>query len=340
MTALSPWSGQWVSMEVTMRRTAAAARGANEQGGGAIRGLLAICLGASVLAGCAAKPQDIISSSMALRKPVEKAMVDMPPGGPAVLGVVERTYSNATTQEITLENHARNSGENKLTITMFGPVVQVTAPENKLNNDPLALLNVSREFGWFFPGIKMQVSNYYTQNRYGSFGYATGRSTTGDTCLYAWQRIRAPDLDSTLISRQGTIIIRLRLCEPRATEIELLNVMTGFTINSYFLSSRWNPYGAAPPPPDDLGKPGVSVLPPASAYSIQDAPVPEATVRRTVAVKETVVPAETIAPDVVLVPSPTIAPVTTSSIVSPSSVATTDPAAATPLDGYPVVPSP
>ncbi|MBZ9937481.1 cellulose biosynthesis protein BcsN [Mesorhizobium sp. BR1-1-16] len=327
-------------MGPTMRRTATAASWAQEQGGGAVRGFLAVCLGASVLGACAAKPQDIISSSMALRQPAEKAMVDMPPGGPAVLGVVQRTYSNATTQEITLENRARNSGENKLTITMFGPVVQVTAPENKLNNDPLALLNVSREFGWFFPGVKMQVSNYYTQNRYGSFGYATGRSTTGDTCLYAWQRIRQPDLDSTLISRQGTIIIRLRLCEPRASEIELLNVMTGFTINAYFLSSRWNPYGSVPPPPEDLGKPGVSVLPPASAYLAPDAVVPQTPVRRAIAVSETPIPVETIAPDAVVVPSPSVAPVTTSSIVSPNSTATTDPTAAVPLDGYPVVPSP
>ncbi len=301
-------------------------------------GIAVACLGALLVAGCAAKPQDIISSSQALRKPVDRAMVDMPPGGPAVLGVVERTYSNATTQELTLENHSHVSGENRLTITMFGPVVQVTAPENRLNNDPLALLNVGREFGWFFPGVRMQVSTYYAQNRYGSFGYATGRSGV-DTCLYAWQRIRAPDLDSTLISRQGTIMIRLRLCAPQSSETDLLQVMTGFNINAYFLTPRWNPYGQPPPPPEDLGKPGATVLPPASAYSTTGSVAPRATVRRRVVADTYVAPvAETITPDAALVPPPTIAPVTTSSIAAP--VAAADPAIAVPLEGYPTVPPP
>ncbi len=278
---------------------------------------------------------------MALRKPVDRAMVDMPPGGPAVLGVVERTYSNATTQELTLENHSHVSGENRLTITMFGPVTQVTAPENRLNNDPLALLNVGREFGWFFPGVRMTVSTFYAQNRYGSFGYATGR-LGGDTCLYAWQRIRAPDLDSTLISHQGTIMIRLRLCAPQASETDLLLVMTGFNINAYFLTPRWNPYGTPPPPPEDLGKPGATVLPPASAYSTTGSVAPAATTtRRRVVAEPSVAPvAEVISPDTTLVPAPTLAPVTTSGIAPAAGVAASDPATVLPTDGYPVVPPP
>ena len=296
--------------------------------------LAALCL--ALMAGCAAKPQDIVSSTLASRKPVERAMVDMPPGGPAVLGVVERNYSNATTQELTLENHSHVSGENRLTITMFGPVTQVTAPENRLNNDPLALLNVGREFGWFFPGIRMQVSSYYAQNRYGSFGYATGRSGI-DTCLYAWQRIRAPDLDSTLISHQGTIMIRLRLCAPRASETDLLTVMTGFNINAYFLAPRWNPFGKAPPPPEDLGKPGASVLPPQSVFGTPVAAAPSKATRRSLVVETNMAPvAETITPDAALVPPPTVAPLTTSGITPATSPAD----AVLPIEGYPVVPPP
>lgn len=284
------------------------------------------------LAGCAAPRQDIQNNTVAERKPLEKAMVDMPPGGPAIVGVVERNYANSTTQEVVLSNRSHVPGQNVMSVTLFGPVKLVTGTDNLHPNDPLATMNAAREIREALPGVPMQVSNLYAQNKYGAFGYATGRTGSGDTCLYAWQRIRAPDLDSTLISDQGTIAIRLRLCEPRATETALLGVMTDFNINAYFLASRWNPYGAAPPLPEDLGKPGQSVLPPQDAFGT----VPAAPVRprRTVAaVTETVVPVvpiavETIPAPTVTVPAPT---------VSATPVPTTD--ALTP-DGYAAVPPP
>lgn len=194
-------------------------------------------------------------------------MVDMPPGGPAIVGVIEKRYSNSTTQEIVLANSARNPNQNFMRVAMYGPVKLATGRFNELPNDPLALMNAGQEMRWYMPGVKMKVSDLYAQNRYGSFGYATGRSSTGDGCIYAWQRIRAPDHDSTMISNQGTISIRLRYCAPGASDIDLLNVMTGFTINAYFLSPGWNPYGAPPQPPDQLGKPGATVLPDATAFT-------------------------------------------------------------------------
>jgi len=242
-----------------------AAKPADKRGGGtAAAGLLACVAAIACLSACAPRPQDIETASIAARQPLEKAMVDMPPGGPAIVGVIERNYTNSTTQEIILSNRSRTQNQNFLTVTMFGPVKVRTGPENQLPNDPLALMNAGQEMRWYFPGVKMSVSSLYAQNRYGAFGYATGRSSLSDNCLYAWQRIRAPDHDSTMISNQGTISVRLRYCDPVMTDTDLLNIMAGFNINAYFLAPGWNPFGPAPAPPDALGKPGATVLPTAS----------------------------------------------------------------------------
>ncbi|MCX5496910.1 cellulose biosynthesis protein BcsN [Kaistia dalseonensis] len=270
---------------------------------------LLACMAASIaLAGCAGRRSDIQTGSIAARVEPDRAMVDMPPGGPAVIGVVERRYTNSTAQEIVLANRSHTAGQNVLTITMFGPVLQTTGPYKEMPNQPLAALNIGQEMKWALWGIPMSVSPYYAQNKYGSFGFATGHTKTGDTCLFAWQRIRAPDLDPTLISHQGTISIRLRLCETGATESALLDVMNGFTINSYFLTPGWNPFGEAPPPPPNVGVTGASVIPPPSVVSTA---VPKAPVVRRVA---PVAAAETLDDPLVLgpdiVPSPTLTPST------------------------------
>lgn len=265
----------------------------------------------------------------------------MPAGGPAIVGVIQKRYSNSTTQEIVLANSARNPNQNFMRVTMFGPVKLTTGRYNQLPNDPLALMNAGQEMRWYMPGVKMTVSTLYAQNRYGSFGYATGRSSTGDGCIYAWQRIRAPDHDSTMISNQGTIAIRLRYCAPGASDIDLLNVMAGFTINAYFLSPGWNPYGAPPQPPDELGKPGATVLPDATAFtgSVPAVARPVKPRRVPVATDETgVLPAAT---ETYVAPAATetyTVPAATTSATYPASVpATSSPSR---VEGYAVVPPP
>lgn len=212
------------------------------------------------LAACGAG-KDIQSGSLATRAPIETAFVDMPPGGPGIVGVVERRYANATTQDIVLTNRSRTAGQNMVTVTLFGPVKQVTGPENLQSNPALSLSAIGAEMRAALPGVPMRVSPYYAQSRYGAFGYASGTSAQGDMCLYAWQRIRGPDLDSNMTIGQGTISLRLRLCEPGASESELLAVMTGMTISAYFRAANWNPYGGAPPISPDLGRLGTTVLP-------------------------------------------------------------------------------
>jgi len=248
----------------------------------------------------------IESGSIATSVPIEKAYIDMPPGGPGVVGVIERRFANSTTQEIILSNRSHTPGQNMVTATLFGPVKSVTGPENVQANPAISLSAIGAEMRQVLPGVPMRVSPYFAQSRYGSFGYAMGGSAQGDTCIYAWQRIRTPDLDSNFTIGQGTITLRLRLCEPNTTEANLLAVMTGMTISSYFMAANWNPYGGAPPIPADLGKLGTTVLPTAQVtpqlapepapVAVQAAPA-RRVVRKAAPVEAAPVAADVPAPD-------------------------------------------
>ncbi|MBN9027588.1 cellulose biosynthesis protein BcsN [Kaistia sp. MMO-174] len=249
-------------------------------------GMVGCALALASLAACGSiGGRNIQSGSIATSVTIDKAFVDMPPGGPGVVGVIERHYANSTTQEIVLSNRSHTPGQNMVTATLFGPVKSVTGPENTQANPAITLSAIGAEMRQALPGVPMRVSPYYAQNRYGSFGYAMGGSAQGDTCIYAWQRIRTPDLDSNMTIGQGTITLRLRLCEPNTTEANLLAVMTGMTISSYIMAANWNPYGGAPPIPADLGRLGTTVLPTAQVtpqLAPEPAPASAAPVRRVV----------------------------------------------------------
>jgi hypothetical protein len=211
------------------------------------------------LAGCASGGQPTTFATLRTA-PAQSAFALPPPGGPGIVDVIERRYSNATQQDIALSTSSNVSGQNLLRVQLFGPVNHREAGQSRLSERSLANTNISSEFRSRFPGVRMRQSPYYVQNRYGPFGYALGRAQSGDTCLYAWQRIR-PTGQTTLITNQGTISLRLRLCDRALSEYQLLSVMYGITINAFFNDITWNPYGAPPSPPDSLGQPGTPMLP-------------------------------------------------------------------------------
>lgn len=76
-----------------------------------------------------------------------------------------------------------------LRVQLFGPVDRKAAGQTELRAGFLPPSNIGTEMRQLFPGVRMARSPYYVQNRYGPFGYAVGRSSSGDTCLYAWQRL-------------------------------------------------------------------------------------------------------------------------------------------------------
>lgn len=191
----------------------------------------------------------------------ETAFAYPAPSGPAVTAVLESRFANATQQDILLSTSARTPGQNMLRVQMFGPVDASLAGEARLRDGYLPIGDVGSEMRQLLPGIRMQRSPFYVQNKYGPFGYAVGRTASGDTCLYGWQRITSTGSTQTLIGNKGSVQVRLRLCDQNASEQHLLDIMYGYTISASFKTRNWNPYGNAPAPDETIGKSGHPIYP-------------------------------------------------------------------------------
>jgi hypothetical protein len=242
------------------------------------------------LAGCTAREGARVPTGASI-VPTENALILPPPGGPAVLNVVERRFGNAVEQDVNLHTSAATPGQNFLRAAFFGPTGggrdQKTAAYSAVRAS-----DMMREARRAIPGIPLAQSPYFLQNNYGPFGYAFGRGRGGDACLYAWQQVRPPESQRSPLRGYGTIQARLRYCATDATETELLSVVYGYTINGTIIGDpAWNPYGAPPTVDAGLGRTGSPIyrtdMPSGQAPAL-DAPRREeakAPVRRTVAVE-------------------------------------------------------
>lgn len=260
------------------------------------------------LAGCASPPPLTNSTDTSL-VPSETAFAYPAPGGPAVTAVLERRYANATQQDILLSTSARTPGQNVLRVQMFGPVDARLAGEGRLRDGYLPIGDVGSEMRQVLPGIRMQRSPFYVQNKYGPFGYAVGRSASGDTCLYGWQRITSTGSTQTLIGNKGSVQVRLRICDQDASEQHLLDSMYGYTISSAFKTRNWNPYGEAPAPDAALGKSGHPMYPVgATEFGTVTKPVSAAKPVRRVVRRRVVAEQEPIAPQMQQAVGPIVPP--------------------------------
>jgi hypothetical protein len=200
-----------------------------------------------VLAGCASTSTQ--TPRTATKVPLSEAMIFPPPGGPALLSIVETNYANATRQDIALATNARTPGENKISITRFlgrgGD-----GNDGELSDSPTVDLYAEASAAW--PDVSMMVSPFYVQNFYGPFGYAVGGAPTGDKCVYAWQRI-APSLNPSGSTRRGTVTIRLQLCDRASSEQNLLRMMYQMRLRD----PVFEPWRASP----IIGEAGAPLLP-------------------------------------------------------------------------------
>ncbi len=188
------------------------------------------------------------------------AFVVPPPGGPAIVGIVEQRFVNGVSQDIALSTASRVAEQNAIAVRLVGPVRFGAGGQSSLPDRPISAASIASDMRKAFPGVSMGRSPFYVQNRYGPFGYAAGRAASGDVCIYAWQRIQAAG-QTTLIRNRGSISIRLRLCDARQSEERLLAVMYGLSVNAFFNDLQWNPYGAPPAPSATLGGLGAPVYP-------------------------------------------------------------------------------
>jgi len=287
----------------------------------------AVPLAAFVLAaaGCTMRP-DLGFLSLTAQVPVTEAIVVPPPGGPAVIAVLQRKYQNGVSQEIALSTAASTLGQNAFYVGFINNPEAVSENGDVLRLRPPNPERIQSEMEERLPGIDMRTSLLYAQNKYGPFGFATGRSGTGDLCLYAWQQIE-PDQPALFVPH-GAISVRLRLCDADATEAQLLRTMYGFTISAYMDSGGWTPYGSPPPPPAFLGQMNAPINPLGSGEGIAG-PGPRGLTRsRRIEVEESVTRDRVIDKDTV-----------PAEPAQPAEPAVPDVPSAPPA-GYPVVPPP
>ncbi len=189
-----------------------------------------------------------------VRDSATEFFASLPPGGPAIISVIEKRYKDAIVRNTILATNSNVSGQNFLTVTLYAPVGYTTiigyatVDDNSLGQNSIQPTQIAKEFQWYLLGVPMKTSLLYAQNKYGPFGFATGASRAGDHCIYAWQHIEHPRFVVA-----GAVGIRLRVCDARASEQQLLSLMYDFAIVGYLPSPLWNPYGAPPRVSRDLG---------------------------------------------------------------------------------------
>jgi len=188
----------------------------------------------------------------------EQALALPPPGGPAIIGVVERTRGNGVEQTISLATTARVTGQNYLKIEFFGPDVSRGESAAFRTINERAILS---EAAAAVPGVGLSRRSTFLQNSYGPFAYAAGRSAFGDTCIYAWQQIRAGTASDGIGRNFGTIQVRWRLCDAFASEEQLLSAIYGYTITGTFDGKAWNPFGEPNRVDPRLGETGYPIYP-------------------------------------------------------------------------------
>ncbi|EJZ23147.1 cellulose biosynthesis protein BcsN [Rhizobium sp. Pop5] len=202
----------------------------------------------------------------------EKALVLPPPGGPSIVSVVERKRGNGVEQNISLFTSSSVPGQNFLKVQFFG----ASGANPGTGDAGFSMINesgIAREVARSAPGVPMATSATFLQNSYGPFGYASGVSRAGDTCIYAWQQIRSSVAANTQARNFGMIQLRLRLCDARASERQLLGIVYGYTVTGTFDGEIWNPYGHAPPADAALGGSGQPIYPDEGGYRASPMPI-------------------------------------------------------------------
>ncbi|HZH10754.1 MAG TPA: cellulose biosynthesis protein BcsN [Microvirga sp.] len=294
------------------------------RGSGIRAGAIARAIVLALLAAACTTRSELGYATLMNEVPATRAIIVPPPGGPSIVAVLQRNFRNGVSQEIALSTASLTPGQNAFYVSLASGTSPQSEIDDVLNLPPLTQDRIQKEMEERLPGIEMQTSLVYVQNKYGPFGFATGRSASGDVCLYAWQRIE-PNEPAILVPG-GVISIRLRLCDAAATQEQLLRSMYGFTIAAYYLSGAWNPYGSPPPAPAQLGEIDAPIYP----LGMNGA-------AGTTVVRERRIRVESASPSTSrLIDKDTVLPAAPAQPVAP---ADREPAAS-PQTGYPIVPPP
>lgn len=216
-----------------------------------------LALLAAMISGCAPRgtaPLAVVGQAQ--EKSPAAALAVPGPGGPQIVSVIERRFSDGVRQRIVLETPAETRGENHLRLDIRGGGDRTRKTE--LDIETVSATVAGEEIADLFPGLDMVPAGAFARNAYGPFGYATAPGAGKDRCIYAWQslgvRVKAPDAT-----------LRLRFCARGASRAGLLDIMRAMTVPGYTGDAAFSPPTGRFTPSTATWRAGSEVIPPAGA---------------------------------------------------------------------------
>lgn len=176
--------------------------------------------------------------TIAEKRPVHEAFVELAPGGGNVVDVTESRYANGIEQLIVYQGDHDTRGENAARVRMVVGPVPRNADRAGLELSDVSQRTIAAEMRKVLPGTRMQFSGNVERNSYGPFGYASGTGHGKTRCLYAWQKLegqggrnlRIPFLD--IARHDPALSVRLRVCRTGVSTESLVNLMRTIRIDA------------------------------------------------------------------------------------------------------------
>lgn len=176
--------------------------------------------------------------TIAEKRPVHEAFVELAPGGGNVVDVTESRYANGIEQLIVYQGDHDTRGENAARVRMVVGPVPKNADRAGLTLSDISQRAIADEMRNVLPGTRMRFSGSLERNSYGPFGYAIGTGSGKTRCLYAWQKLegeggrnlRIPFLD--IARHDPALSVRLRVCRTGVSTENLVNLMRTIRIDA------------------------------------------------------------------------------------------------------------
>jgi hypothetical protein len=194
-------------------------------------------LAVAALAGCSMTPRDSAAGYAALGDDAtaegRSPMAELPAGAGKIVAVLQSSSSGVLTQRVVLSGDPDTLGENAIVVK----VNQSRGPQDIEGPvGPPTRGKIAAELDENFAGVEMRLSESFSRNAFGPFGYAIGHPRTGVTCVYAWQwglfkppligqaSTGAPSLPTDPTS------VRVRLCRSTIGEAEIVALLRGMQV--------------------------------------------------------------------------------------------------------------
>ncbi|MGJ8572121.1 MAG: cellulose biosynthesis protein BcsN [Hoeflea sp.] len=159
----------------------------------------------------------------------EYAAAYLPQVAGGIKAVRQSSKPEQVFQTILYPNPGYQAGENSLSVSIAPP------SSGKSYYQAPSQREIANEMRIALPGIAMTIASVPGENLQGPFGYAIGRASGGDSCIFGWQI--AEDISrsdqvgfSKLASKRYAAKLRLRYCHPSLSEAALVSLMSGLKV--------------------------------------------------------------------------------------------------------------